>query len=402
VTTRVGPIRLMIVDTSPVNSGGAQLLFRYAKYFDPQRVQPTIVMHEDNLWAARYREARTADVLVETGLFQSNTLPPVRTVPMTTWLRLAGGAIGHLTSPFGRLVREIRHRHIDVIMGVCDTPAVIAALLGSYTGRPAVMHLVSTYDNRLEPTALGLMGRLPAVRRLLMLSHYSANYFAQLGRKVITIHSGIDLADFDGRTIVPSLRAARGIAEDQPLVGIAGRFVQVKGMDVFVRAAAQIAASEPRARFFMLGNDAGPYGDEVHALVLQLGLGEKVTFTGFVDDMHAALADLDIVVVPSRRESAPLVVYEAMALGKPVVASRVHGLPELVDDGVTGLLVPPEDDAATAKAVLSLLADPDRRRAMGQAAQRRVRTHFDLGLATKKMQDLLIEVASERVYPWSR
>jgi glycosyltransferase involved in cell wall biosynthesis len=80
----------------------------------------------------------------------------------------------------------------------------------------------------------------------------------------------------------------------------------------------------------------------------------------------------------------------------------VHGLPELVDDGVTGLLVPPEDDAATAKAVLSLLADPDRRRAMGQAAQRRVRTHFDLRLATKKMQDLLIEVASERVYPWSR
>lgn len=390
----------MIIDTSPVNSGGAQLLFRYAKYFDPARVRPTMVLHEDNLWAARYREAGTADVMIEAGLFQSNTFPAMGDVPFHTWLRGMGVASGRLTTPLRRLAHAIGERRIDVVMGVCDTPAAIAVMLGSLTGRPAIMHLVSTYLDRFQPAAASMLGRLPAARRLVMLSHYSASYFAALGDKVSTIYSGIDLADFE-RPVVASLRAPRGISPTQPLVGIAGRFVDVKGMDVFVRAAARVATRSPDARFFMLGDDSGAYGDSVHALVRELGIEDRVTFTGFVDDMHAALADLDVVVVPSRRESAPLVVYEAMALGKPVVASGVHGLPELVDDGHTGLLAPVEDDAAFADAIVGLLADPERRAAMGSLARQRIRERFNVAAATRAFEDVICEAADERVYPWS-
>ncbi|HEY3352223.1 MAG TPA: glycosyltransferase family 4 protein [Polyangia bacterium] len=390
------PVRLLVVDTSPVNSGGAQLLYRYAKYFDPACVRPTMLLHEDNLWAARYRDAGTAEVIVEPGLFQSNTIPPVHEVPLRTWLPKIIGAVGHMTPPFWRMVRAIRERDIDVVMGVCDTPATLAALLGTFTSRPAIMHLVSTYVNRFEPAALELFGHLPAVRRLVMLSRYSARYFERLGPKVTTIYSGIDLADFDERTIAPSLRRPRGLGADVPLIGIAGRFVDVKGMDVFARAAARVAARVPAARFFMLGDDSGAYGAEVHRLVRELGLEDRVVFTGFVDDMHAALADLDVVVVPSRRESAPLVVYESMALGKPVVASRVHGLPELVEDGVTGLLAPVEDDAAVAEAVVALLGDPARRRAMGQAGAQRIRARFNLRHATAELQGVICDAAAAR------
>jgi glycosyltransferase involved in cell wall biosynthesis len=150
----------------------------------------------------------------------------------------------------------------------------------------------------------------------------------------------------------------------------------------------------------MLGDDRGEYGDRVHELVRALGLADRVEFTGFVDDMHAALADLDVVVVPSRRECAPVVIYESMALGKPVVASDVHGIPELVDAGRTGLLVPVEDDAAVADAVLALLADPSRRREMGARARERVRERFDSTRAVRRLEDVVTEVAAEGAWPW--
>jgi glycosyltransferase involved in cell wall biosynthesis len=172
-------------------------------------------------------------------------------------------------------------------------------------------------------------------------------------------------------------------------------------MDVFARAAARIAARAPDVRFFMLGDDRGDYGDSVHALVRRLGLAERVVFTGFVDDMHAALADLDVVVVPSRRECAPLVIYESMALGKPVVASNVHGIPELVDDGTTGLLVPVEDDAAVADAVLTLLRNRSRRLDMGVRARDRVRDRFDSVRAVRQLEDVVTDASAEGIWPWS-
>jgi glycosyltransferase involved in cell wall biosynthesis len=386
-------VNLMIIDTSPVNSGGAQLLFRYAKYFDPARVRPTMALHEDNLWAERYRAAGTADVLVEPRMPPSSPVPPFHATPLPQWLAQASMFLGRVIAPSRRLLAEIEPRRIDVVLGLCDKSACIAAVLGTLTGRPAVMHLVSTYVNPFEPAVLTAFGLLPAVHRVVVLSRFSASQLPLLARKTTTIYSGIDLDDFAAPHPGGALRTAYGIPADAPLVGIAGRFVEIKGMDVFARAAARVAVREPRARFFMLGDHRGPYGDSVRALVRELGLEERVTFTGFVDDMHAAMADLDVVVVPSRRECAPLVVYEAMALGKPVVASDVHGLPELVERGRTGLLVPVEDDAAAAAAIVALLEDPARRRAMGEAAQRRIREQFNVRHATRALEDVVCAAA---------
>ncbi len=255
------PVRLMIIDTSPVNSGGAQLLFRYAKYFDPARVRPTMALHEDNLWAERYRAAGTAEVLIESRMPQSSPIPSPHTVPLSRWSVAAAGLARRVVAPFFHLRGEIVRRRIDVVLGLCDLAAGGAALLGTLTGRPAVMHLVSTYVGRFEPTALTVVGLLPAVRRVVVLSRFSATQLPLLAGKTTAIYSGIDLDDFAAPHPAGALRAAYGIPADAPLVGIAGRFVDVKGMDVFARAAARVAVRQPRARFFMLGDaaDASDY-----------------------------------------------------------------------------------------------------------------------------------------------
>jgi glycosyltransferase involved in cell wall biosynthesis len=395
-----GPVRLMILDTSPANSGGANLLFYDCSHFDPRRVRATMVLHEDNAWAERYRSTGAADVIVETDMLQSGTIKQVYEQAVPGYLRDLSAGVAHMIPAVLRLAREVEHRRIDVVMGLCDTPAILSVFVGLLTRRPVIMHLVSTYLHPLAPAALTAFGLLPVVRRVVQLSQYSASQFPRLRRKTVTIHSGIDYAAMQRPLVLP-LRTAHGIPPDAPLVGIAGRFVDVKGMDVFARAAARIAARAPDVRFFMLGDDRGDYGDSVHALVRRLGLAERVVFTGFVDDMHAALADLDVVVVPSRRECAPLVIYESMALGKPVVASNVHGIPELVHDGTTGLLVPVEDDAAVAEAVLTLLRDRGRRLDMGVRARDRVRDRFDSVRAVRQLEDVVTDAAAEGIWPWS-
>jgi glycosyltransferase involved in cell wall biosynthesis len=141
-----------------------------------------------------------------------------------------------------------------------------------------------------------------------------------------------------------------------PVVGIVGRLVPEKGVDIFLRAAALVRAVVPSARFLVVGD--GPMRPDLEREADSRGLGDRITFTGFRPDATQAIAGLDVLAVPSRSDGSPLVVCEAMAAGVPVVASRVGGLPDLVDDGRSGVLVQPGDVEDLARALVSLLLDP--------------------------------------------
>jgi D-inositol-3-phosphate glycosyltransferase len=116
----------------------------------------------------------------------------------------------------------------------------------------------------------------------------------------------------------------------------------------------------------------------LEAQAVQLGLGTRIVFVGTLshDAVYPFLAEADLVVMPSRIESFGLVALEAAQMARPIVASAVDGLPEVIDDGQTGLLVPPDDPAALAQAIAALLDDPQRARALGAAARRRAETLF--------------------------
>ena len=149
----------------------------------------------------------------------------------------------------------------------------------------------------------------------------------------------------------------------RPAVGLVGRLVPDTGVDVLLRAAALVSAVVPQVAFLVVGD--GPLRPELERRAGVLGLAGTVTFTGYRSDATRLVGGLDVLAVPSRADGSPLVVCEAMAAGVPVVASRVGGLPDLVEDGGSGLLVRPNEPEDVARALVSLLLDPESARRLG-------------------------------------
>lgn len=202
--------------------------------------------------------------------------------------------------------------------------------------------------------------------------------------KLAVIPNGVDADSFAGRDA--SFKAQLGLSADTPLVTTIGRLHEQKGMAYFLRAAASIRRSLPRCHFLVVGR--GPLEAELKALVKQFQLESHVSLLGFTDDVAAVLRATDVFVLASLWEGMPNVLLEAMAAAVPVVATRVEGVTDIVGDGKTGLLVMPQDVPAIASAVLRLLQDPDRARAMGAAGQERVRKHFSLDVMVRRHQEL--------------
>lgn len=163
---------------------------------------------------------------------------------------------------------------------------------------------------------------------------------------------------------------------DPPTLLCLGRLSPEKGIDLALRAFALLAPLHPELRLVLAGD--GPGRAELEGLAESLGVMPRVEFTGWIhpQDVANVLNRATLVLMPSRREGMPVAALEAASMGRPVVAARVGGLPELVVHGETGVLIPAEDPAALASEVASLLARPDRVRELGEASQRRAANHF--------------------------
>lgn len=160
-------------------------------------------------------------------------------------------------------------------------------------------------------------------------------------------------------------------------IAFAGRLSPVKGVDVLLSALAQLEralAGEIAVTLEVMGT--GPQASELKELAVQLGISDRVHFLGYVPDAAERLSECDVFCLPSREDMCPLVCVEAMSQGKPVVATEVGGLPELVVPEHTGLLVPPDDVKALCAALLRLVEDPVLRKRMGIAGRRRYEESF--------------------------
>lgn len=200
------------------------------------------------------------------------------------------------------------------------------------------------------------------------------------------VHLGIDVDRFSGAP-PGRLRSSLGLDSAAPLVGILGRLAPVKNHDLLLQAWRQVP---PPAHLVILGD--GPDRSRLEGWAAGAGLSSRVHFTGWWEDTPAALADLSVVVLSSRQEGTPMSLIEAGAAGVPVVATRVGGVPTVVAEGVTGLLVRPGDPAAMAGAIVELLADPQRRLRMGAEARRRATDRFGQARLLAHMQDVYSEL----------
>ncbi len=189
-----------------------------------------------------------------------------------------------------------------------------------------------------------------------------------------TVHSGLEAQAYRRPAQVDRLKASLGIPPQAPLVGTVGRLSEQKSPLDFVRMAAQIHATRPEVHFIWIGT--GPLEAEVRTLVVSLGLEGVFHLPGQRSDIPELLQTLDCFALTSLWEGFPLVVLEAMAAGVAVVATDILGTREAIQSGESGLLVPPADAEAMAKAVLSILEHPQQAEGFRKAATRRIETEF--------------------------
>jgi len=182
-------------------------------------------------------------------------------------------------------------------------------------------------------------------------------------------------------------RRALGLDPGVPVVLCAARLAREKGHHFLLHAIAEVARTIPGMQLLLAGD--GSLRPELEAIAATLALGDRVAFLGWRDDVPRLMAACDLLVLPSLSECLPLVCLEAMAAGRPVVASAVGGIPEVVVEGVTGRLVAPGDTGGLAAAITDLLRDPDLARAMGQAGRARVAERFSLARMRDEIYALL-------------
>ncbi|MCS7044730.1 MAG: glycosyltransferase, partial [Gemmataceae bacterium] len=178
------------------------------------------------------------------------------------------------------------------------------------------------------------------------------------------------------------------------IVGAAGRLSPEKGFGYLVAAAAAAAAQLPDLGFILFGT--GPLRESLAADIRARGLEGRFILAGFREDIGTLLPHVDAVVLPSLTEGLPVVLLEAMAAGRPVVATNVGGIPEVVDDGVTGKLVAPASAAELADGIISLFTGAVDRAAMGEAGRERVRRDFFVTTQCVKYQALFERLAARK------
>jgi glycosyltransferase involved in cell wall biosynthesis len=283
-----------------------------------------------------------------------------------------------------RLSREYRRRQVDLVHCSDFLAGFGTAIAGALARLPVVCHIRNRHDtiSRRDRTFV-----VP-VTRFVFVSHDTWRRFGVRvpSRCGSVIYDGID-AEPAGAD--PGARERRradvcqelGIPPHTRIVGMVARVAPQKDHETLVRAAARIVAVRPDARFLIVGDHSewGLYRqhyERVRELLVAHHLTDHFVFTGFRHDVPRLIAAMDVFVLSSHQEGLPLVILEAMAQARPVVATAIDGVPEIVIDGTTGLLHPHRDDARLAAQILSLLGDEALAARLGAAGRHLVETRF--------------------------
>ena len=287
----------------------------------------------------------------------------------------------------------IKARNVDVIQAHMSNAHLLAGLAGRIMDRP----VVGTVHGRQLSTLDVEMHRIAG-------SHISVvcqqTYFQALGLGINPSHlhlipNGVDIDIFKPVHLANGpLRQGFGISTTAPLVGFIGRLSEEKGPDMFLRVAAAVHQVLPQIHFVLVGR--GPMLARLQRFVAQQRLGGVVHFAGVLMDMPQVYAELDLVASASHTEGMPLALMEAMACALPVVATRVGGVPDLVQQGITGWISSAGDVDGMAEHMISLLQTPEQLKAMGAKARTRAEKHFSLTRGVQDTMDLLSMLAQPR------
>ena len=288
----------------------------------------------------------------------------------------------------------VRGHRIDVVHIHSPMVAAIARpALRSMRHRPAIVYTEhNSWGCYSLPTRLANAATYLLDDAQLAVSAAAAqSAVGPLKRRVEVLIHGIDIDSVARRTSRrDAKRAELGVGSDTIVVITVANLRHEKAYDVLLKAAAQASANRPDLRFLSVGQ--GPLASEMKERCIRLGLGDRFRFLGFRDDVHDLLAAADVFCLASRQEGVPVALMEAYALGLPVVATRVGGLPDVVEDGRSGLLVAPEDPGALADAIVAVATDAGRRTRMGRRASE-LAGQFDSRVSVRRLEAVYEEVS---------
>jgi glycosyltransferase involved in cell wall biosynthesis len=305
----------------------------------------------------------------------------------------------------GRLLALIRRERIQILHAHMFLANLAARLIGRLAGVPIVICAhhdtdldMPLYQRLAERATASLSDTVvacsEAVRR------YALRTYGLRPGQVRTLRNAIAIEETEAEpeptpATREALRRELGTGPGDLLIGTVGRLVEPKkGIPVFLAAARRMADSLPAARFVIVGE--GPARQRLEALATREGVGHRTVFTGLRRDIPRLMHALDLFVQPSNWEGFGLTLVEAMSAGVPVVATRVGGVPEVVIDGVTGLLVPPAEPETLASACLTLLSDPLLAARFGEAGRERARAEFPIDRLVAETAELYGELHEGR------
>lgn len=310
----------------------------------------------------------------------------------------------------GNLGRRIKDYVVayDVKIVHTHTPRTIVAAAMAFGARQQMIHLATKHllysvgDRRwgliytfLDRFTLYLPDHLVAVSEKM---HRQILAYPRIStRRVTMIRNGIDCQAYCLPDQRDSCRSEFGLSSESQVIGYAGRIEKMKRLDLLLEAFSLVRARHPEAHLMIIGE--GKLRPELEALATRLGISHAVIWTGFRQDMPRLLAAMDVYVQPSVNEGLSLSLLEAMAAGKPVIATDVGGASEVVVNGKTGVLIPWGSSAALPTAISDLLDNPNRQSTLAQAARRHVVREFGVQQTTDAYRNLY-EVLT--LYPRSR
>ena len=301
-------------------------------------------------------------------------------------------ATGILAAYLADTRADVVHNHM-YRAEIVGTKAAIALGEAGHR-RPWVMSTVHSSRVRSGEDQEELRRLTASMDHLVVVSNAIDEKVADEGRTAAPrslIYNGVDLERYDHQEPCCTLRDEYGMEPGAPIVGVVGRLELEKGHPTLLEAWPLVLAEQPGAYLMIVGE--GSRLDALHAIAREQGIERHVIFTGRRDDIPAITAAFDVAVLPSYREAQGLTILEAMALSRPVVASAVGGIPEMVEDGVTGLLVPPHDPPALAAAIVRLLQDHQLADMVARAGHDLVHDRFCIQLMVNAVQELYDEGA---------
>ena len=375
-----GPVSVLYVAWAPFYSGAERAFLLMVDHLDRSRYSPVVAIGTDAELAGELR-SRGIEVVHVPLVYSS-----IRQAP--AWLKSVGRLVG------------LARQHHAALVHSNDLPSFQpAGYAARWLGLPALTHV------RFPDARSGFAWfTKPGFSRALFVSEAlrtdaTAEAPAVFAGRSEVVYDGVLCPPLVDDAAIHALRKELDLPTDSVLVLMAGQVAEVKGLWEFIEAASMLVARGLPAHFVVLGEDfkgKGALRLQAEQMVQARGLAEKIRFLGFRPNAPRLIPAFDIVAVPSHVEPLGNATLEAMAAARPVVGSRVGGIPEMVVDGVTGTLVPARDAAALAEALELLIRDEGVRRARGHAGRVRAEAAFSMNAHVTRVQGLYDEVRVRR------